>query len=415
MANAVLRVPRIDDRSLYKFMTEAAEALKSNKFTINEIGVHGHHTVTLGSAKDPYWSKSALHSVNDATLSQGNVSVHLTVGKDSRSFDLSVNNGSPEQDEEGRNLNSIIEKHFWTGSGKGSSGDLEQIASVQGLNQQMLLHLQSATTRVTESIAEAHARLEAEFSARQKQLDVDLQKRSQLADKAIEAERKQLREREDALEERRRKIDDRDNTTARRAQHAILKSRIAERAGKFHITAETKRARWPIHVGVGAGCALLAYFLWLYATAVASLPAEASLALVLAASVKPIGLTIALLGLVAWYLRWMNRWFERYADTEFFLKQFELDIDRANWVVETALEWKEKQDRTIPESLLGSISRNLFTKAEKDEDANMHPADYLASAILGTASNVNLKVPGAEIALTGRGIKKLQKEEPPAA
>lgn len=93
------------------------------------------------------------------------------------------------------------------------------------------------------------------------------------------------------------------------------------------------------------------------------------------------------------------------------MKQFELDIDRANWVVETALEWKEKQDRSIPDALLGSISRNLFTKTERDEDADMHPADYLASAILGRASNVNLKVPGGEISLTGKDFKKLQKDD----
>ncbi|MCM0752025.1 hypothetical protein DEA98_14245 [Brucella pseudogrignonensis] len=108
----------------------------------------------------------------------------------------------------------------------------------------------------------------------------------------------------------------------------------------------------------------------------------------------------------------MNRWVERYADTEFYLKQFELDIDRANWVVETALEWKEKQDRTIPDALLGSISRNLFLKTDRDEDADMHPADYLASAILGRASALNLKVPGGELQLTGKDIKKLAKDAP---
>ncbi|RVL29647.1 hypothetical protein [Sinorhizobium meliloti] len=126
---------------------------------------------------------------------------------------------------------------------------------------------------------------------------------------------------------------------------------------------------------------------------------------------KPASITLALLGLMAWYLRWMNRWFERYADAEFHLKQFELDIDRASWVVEAALEWKLSQDRPMPEHLLETISRNLFSKGEKDDSADMHPADYLASAILGRASALNLKVPGGEISLTGRDLKKLQKDE----
>lgn len=146
----------------------------------------------------------------------------------------------------------------------------------------------------------------------------------------------------------------------------------------------------------------------------AEIATNAPTTLIITTAIKPVGLTIALLGLIAWYLRWMNRWFERYADAEFYLKQFELDIDRANWVVETALEWKERQERAIPDPLLESISRNLFSKSERDEDADMHPADYLASAILGRASGVNLKVPGGELTLDNKGIRRLQKDEPPA-
>ncbi|RJF80922.1 hypothetical protein D3877_11850 [Azospirillum cavernae] len=123
-------------------------------------------------------------------------------------------------------------------------------------------------------------------------------------------------------------------------------------------------------------------------------------------ALKPLGLTVAFLGLLTWYLRWMNRWFERHSEAEFQLKQFELDVDRASWVVETALEWRQEQQAPMPDHLIESISRNLFSRSEKDEAADMHPADYLASALLGRASGLKLKLPGADLEYDGKALKE---------
>jgi len=108
----------------------------------------------------------------------------------------------------------------------------------------------------------------------------------------------------------------------------------------------------------------------------------------------------------------MNRWFERHSELEFQLKQFELDIDRATWVVETALEWRQEQHSTIPNHLLESISRNLFSRSDKDEGSDMHPADYLASALLGKASALRLALPGGrELEYGPRALKEVSKAE----
>ncbi|MDW9434542.1 hypothetical protein NKY71_01735 [Sinorhizobium meliloti] len=76
------------------------------------------------------------------------------------------------------------------------------------------------------------------------------------------------------------------------------------------------------------------------------------------------------LGIISWDLRWMNRWFERLSENEFQLKQFELDITRAQWVVETAFEWKMSPQSPIPNPILENISRNLFANSEKDVNAD---------------------------------------------
>jgi hypothetical protein len=270
------------------------------------------------------------------------------------------------------------------------------------------------TLEVGEQVTAARSRLESEYAERNSALAEEYAQRQTAADKTVDDARSSLIKREEELELRKKELDDRDNTHARRNLHKTLKARILERAGKFEITPETKRARLPIHVGAIVSAFLLICALVYFTSDLAEIATNAPTTLIITTAIKPVGLTIALLGLIAWYLRWMNRWFERYADAEFYLKQFELDIDRANWVVETALEWKERQERAIPDPLLESISRNLFSKSERDEDADMHPADYLASAILGRASGVNLKVPGGELTLDNKGIRRLQKDEPPA-
>jgi hypothetical protein len=429
VADFYIDVPRVRDRDIFRFFQTVATLIGAKQVSIADMGARSASTIDIGddgSISQDYFLKSDLFSIYSATVSNGNFSISLSrpITQANQASDL-VNdklyihndNNNGLKKEIYREINRLINDSFHYGPEPfvGLFHNQKTFTSLIKSHQQMLGQLQGTATNITEQLAAARLRLEEEFAERQSRSEEELQKRRAHDEELAEATRTQLLEKEQELEERRKNLDDRDNTTARRAQHATLKSRISERGSKFVITPETRRARLPIHAATIGACAVLIGFLIYYVTALSELPPSASTPLVVATAVKPIGLTVALLGLVAWYLRWMNRWFERHADAEFYLKQFELDIDRANWVVETALEWKEKQERTIPDTLLESISKNLFTKSEKDVDADMHPADYLASAILGRASNVNLKVPGGEISLAGKDIRRLQKDEAQAA
>jgi hypothetical protein len=66
-------------------------------------------------------------------------------------------------------------------------------------------------------------------------------------------------------------------------------------------------------------------------------------------------------------------------------------------VIESCLEWKKETSSDIPPELLQSITRNLFVLKEGELESVIHPADELASALLGTASNLKLNVAGNEI------------------
>lgn len=86
----------------------------------------------------------------------------------------------------------------------------------------------------------------------------------------------------------------------------------------------------------------------------------------------------------------MNRWFEKYAKIEFFLKQLQLDFERASWVVETSLEWRKELDGSVlPEVLLNSLTKNLFSDTSHGEEEQLlHPTDQVLSALLGNAIKV---------------------------
>jgi len=127
------------------------------------------------------------------------------------------------------------------------------------------------------------------------------------------------------------------------------------------------------------------------------------------ALVKPFGLTFVAVGTAFFYLRWLNRWFEQHAQAEFKLKQFQLDIERASWLVETALDWDAKQEKELPKELLEGLSRNLFSFDDEKIDQVRHPVDELASALMGTASRVKLNLAGNEVELDGKRLNKAAK------
>lgn len=128
-------------------------------------------------------------------------------------------------------------------------------------------------------------------------------------------------------------------------------------------------------------------------------------------SIKQILLIFGLATSIVFYIRWMNKWFEEHSQAEFQLQQFQLDIERASWLVEMSLEWKEERQTQIPDKLIESISRNLFD-SKKGKSKNLeHPADQLASALLGTASKIQLKAGDSSIEIDPKKLLKISQEE----
>jgi hypothetical protein len=129
--------------------------------------------------------------------------------------------------------------------------------------------------------------------------------------------------------------------------------------------------------------------------------------LLITLAIKQIALGLAFASTGVFFIRWNNKWFEKHSTEEFRLKRLEIDIDRASWLVEMAFEWKTEKGTDIPIELINKLGENLF-KEDKVEESPLHPSDQLASAILGAASSVSVKVPGGtEVKLDRKGLNKL--------
>lgn len=272
-----------------------------------------------------------------------------------------------------------------------------------------------------------------------KELDESVRKKTEALEEAFNAKQQEadvkLREREEELVRRAKELDDSDNTFARRKIRDGMLNDVTERVNNFDVSAVTRTARRPVARGmlllIYVFLALMAWtgfelyydreLQYLTGSVAASLkqqasqdgPASVSLPkpgnLELAATllrdslteritlwIRFSLLTVGLVGSIIYYIRWQSRWAEQFAATENSLKQFHLDVNRANWVVETCLEWRKETESLIPAPLIESLTRGLFTRDSPTPQA-IHPADELASALVGSASKISLAVGDSKI------------------
>lgn len=111
---------------------------------------------------------------------------------------------------------------------------------------------------------------------------------------------------------------------------------------------------------------------------------------------------IALVSCSVYYVRWLSTWSRQVTTNELRSKQFALDIDRASWLVEMALEY-EKEGKTLNAGLIDSFSRGLFEAEHKP--SREQPSNSLLH-LIRNAESLKVGAAGAELSLTGRQVQR---------
>ncbi|PQA78145.1 hypothetical protein [Rhodoferax sp. TS-BS-61-7] len=332
------------------------------------------------------------------------------------------------------------------------------LESQRALQESSFARLQLQLEKVFEQTIDLREQLEAQVRSKETVLEDSFKQKQIEADQRLQKQTDDLENREQELVEQRRLLDESDNTFARRQIRERMLSDVSERVKNFGLSEATVRARRPVAMGIYVLMYLL-FGLLLFtgyeiatvrpdnssallktlamqvdkltaltspstsskATGIDQLPTSSfSSELVSQSNIERIFLwlrfSLLSLGLAAsilYYIRWQNQWATSYATTEQSLQQFHIDVNRANWVVETCLEWRKETKSDIPTELINSLTRGLFAGRDTVTSV-LHPADELASALMGSASKLSLNVGGntVEIDKPGKIPKTVQAVAP---
>jgi hypothetical protein len=291
-----------------------------------------------------------------------------------------------------------------------------------------------------EQTVQFRAQIDEQVRTKEESLILQFTERTKAAQAEIETIKLGLESERAKLEERRKTLDDSDNTFARRQIRDRMLDDVASRVSNFGVSAATSAARSP----VASGMLLLASFfmvifvltfyeLWetrgislttatqaqAPSTSTSPHPSVIASAVSSSQAVTPtrqtathepqqwsterlllwLRLTLVSIGVAAsviYYIRWQNQWASSFAAAEQALQHFHIDVNRANWVVETCLEWRKETQADVPAHLVESLTRGLFASRDSQQQV-LHPADELASALMGSASKLSLDLGGSKV------------------
>jgi hypothetical protein len=275
---------------------------------------------------------------------------------------------------------------------------------------QGLARLEELYTRFTQKLIEERERLAEEYRERGRNLETAFDQKRAVLDDDLEKKDAALVAREQQLDARLKKIDDRDSKHARRALRDSIISELNKRDTSFTLTKGTQKLRWPVW-GIIAVAGLLFAAGLIHNAAVAketlSITAEGFNWSLLYFVLKQVTYTAGLVSVIFFGIKWSDRWFREHANEELKSKTMQIDILRANWVVETLLEWKS-EGNPIPAELVGKLTHNLFRYP--DESHSNNDVSSVASLLLGSAAKAKLKVGSDnEIQFSRAGAQKLSK------
>ena len=267
--------------------------------------------------------------------------------------------------------------------------------------------------QLAKQTAETRRQLNEEQQDRLAAADEEIQRRRESLTAEMGEIREQLESDRESIKKREKELDDSAAKHARRAISKSLKDQLKARGQEFKLTEGTRQLRWRVTLFAILLCIVFGSGLLYYSNNLVQLleKPNISTAIYIATIVRQLLVGLAFGATSIFLIRWQRKWFQTHADEEFRLKRLDIELDRASWIVETALDWTDQTGEPIPTSLLDRIGANLFSDEGGDTEA-LHPADQLASAIFGASSEATIKLPGGnELRLDRRAINRLKKED----
>lgn len=276
----------------------------------------------------------------------------------------------------------------------------QRLMKLEDLNEQLIVQGTKFREELERQAAERQRQREEEAEAARARMQAEHDGR--MADLEVKAK---------ALTDREKQLDDSSSKHARRQHHKDLKKMLESRGQNFSLTRATAQKRYLPHalfvLLMLVPAVLFALSLWSAVYRPGTWNGTPNdWAALLRLPLSAIALALA----VVYYIRWNHDWFRQHAEEEFNLKRLDLDVDRASWIVEMMLEWKDEKDAPIPPELIDRLTRNLFALDRRGETVIRHPAQDLASALLQASSSITLPIPGGGSAtVNAKGLDRFKR------
>lgn len=421
-----LKVPRASDRTLVAAYRDVAKAIGISAFSATAVA--GIEMASFPEEKEQEnvepWA--SLLKQNSALM----MSMHLrksgmtiafsrgTRAQNSAIFDEVVISYRADQgtisDADRLQVVAILSKKLraFDPSRSLQSFPTDEANQLDALHQSTLDRLEQLAEDVIRRTTDTHLRLEEDYFAKKLAVEQDGEKVKSDLIALHEAAMGKLLAQEQELAQRQTDIDDRDNTHVRREMRNGMLDDVRQRIQDFGVSKKTEDKRQPVSLTLLALLCLLmvlvAYTLWEIQSFYGQIHSTNGIKTVDGTDVVRdlsglyfmwTRLSILSAGFfftALYYVRWHNRWAEQHSLAEFQLQQFYIDVNRANWVIESGLEWRKETSTEMPEAILTSVTKNLF-RAHDEPPPALHPADELASALLGSASKLKVKNGDSEI------------------
>jgi len=276
------------------------------------------------------------------------------------------------------------------------SPDLHEMYTVREAS---IARLEETSIRVTESYETFRRAAATELNEKESQLKQEFERRHAELDQEISIEKDQLRKQKSELDELKKAIDDRSNMHARREISQKLLTTLTERYRSFTLSQSTNKKRTLIHVLFGVFLIVLGGLI-----VFSMFTFEQKIEGYVKLSLSALGFAATIL----YYIRWNDSWFRKHAEEEFYMKRFELDIERASWLVEMVLEFVSEKGGSIPDELVKTLSTNLFSN--RNFEKVTHPTEDVLNAFFKSLAGVSIGLPGGgSIDLDKKFGKELKK------
>jgi hypothetical protein len=437
MSSQRIKIPRTSDRSINKFFKALGKQHEVKDAQVTALAFSTIGQVSLVSEPTADWKSLLDH--DSYLIETMNVAVAGLTVVYTRGGQYTPEDKSPFFDEIGLQLN-----HHQSGSNQDRlmllalvnkllnpfdpARSLSSASSEVQAHQGTLERLELLNEDLIRGGTEFRKKLEEDHDARVKSNAALLNRKQEELEQIHQHRTAELALQKLALEEKLKHIDDRDNTHARRKIRDEMLDEVKQRVSKFGVSESTENKRRPVAIGMGAlALAFVALLGWtayeiylmnqqyfsilegmrnLSTWGIDKIKASGFSPEVIAKATAAdadrtqlywLWLRFALfsgflVATILYYVKWQNRWADQHSSLEFQLRLFQLDVSRANWVLESCLEWQKETDSAVPGELLNSITRNLFVNSYAEPEQVIHPADELASALMGSSSKLKLSI-----------------------